>query len=152
VLVDRFCEWVDERIASVQDSGKQSPDAKILILAGNDDSKRALGDLLAQQLVGRANYPIVPKTTIGFIQDEVLLFYPLLIQELNLTADFPLRLRPETEQELATKLWQPAIERLNWREIAPSEYRFVRRVLDLIQLAAYAGMPLDYSLVDLEWS
>jgi hypothetical protein len=144
VLVDRFCEWVDERVASVRVSGKQSlGDAKILILAGNDDSKRALGDLLAQQLVGRANYPIVPKTTIGFIQDEVLLFYPLLIQELELTANFPLRLRPETEQELATKLWQPAIERLNWREIAPSEYRFVRRILDLIQLAAYAGMPLE---------
>lgn len=144
VLVDRFCEWVDERIASVRGSGNQSfADAKILILAGNDDSKRALGDLLAQQLVGRANYPIVPKTTIGFIQDEVLLFYPLLIQELKLTAEFPLRLRPETEQELATKLWQPAIERLNWRDFAPSEYRFVRRILDLIQLAAYAGMPLE---------
>jgi hypothetical protein len=85
----------------------------------------------------------VAKTTIGFIQDEVLLFYPLLIEELNLTADFPLRLRPETEQELATKLWQPAIDRLNWREIAPSEYRFVRRILDLIQLAAYAGTPLE---------
>jgi hypothetical protein len=143
VLVDRFCEWVDERLAS-QGREKQSlPDTKILILTGNDDSKRALGDVLAQQLVGRANYPIVPKTTIGFIQDEVLLFYPLLIQQLNITADFPLRLRPETEQELATKLWQPAIDRVNWREIAPSEYRFVRRILDLIQLAAYAGMPLE---------
>jgi hypothetical protein len=156
VLVDRFCQWVNER-STVQGGGKRSlpdakvpilagkslPDAKILILAGNDDSKRALGDLLAQQLVERTNYPIVPKTTIGFIQDEVLLFYPLLIQELNLTADLPLRLRPETEQELATKLWQPAIERLNWREVAPSEYRFVRRILDLIQLAAYAGTPLE---------
>ncbi len=143
VLVDRFCQWVDERSAIGQGSGKSLPDAKILILAGNDDSKRALGDLLVQQLGGRANYPIVPKTTIGFIQDEVLLFYPLLIQELKLTADFPLRLRPETEQELATKLWQPASDRLNWRELAPSEYRFVRRILDFIQLAAYAGTPLE---------
>jgi hypothetical protein len=143
VLVERFCQWVDERSAAQDGSARSVPDAKILILAGNDDSKRALGDLLAQQLVGRANFPIVPKTTIGFIQDEVLLFYPLLIQSLNLTADFPLRLRPETEQELATKLWQPAIDRANWREVAPSEYRFVRRILDLIQLAAYAGTPLE---------
>ncbi len=139
-LVDRFCAWVDERVAT---DGQSQQQPKILILAGNDDSKRALGDLLATRLADRANYPIVTKTTIGFIQDEVLLFYPLLIQKLNLTADFPLRLRPETEQELATKLWQPALERLDWREVAPSEYRFVRRTLDLFQLVAYAGTPLE---------
>jgi hypothetical protein len=73
----------------------------------------------------------------------VLLFYPLLIQKLNLPAQIPLRLRPETEQELATQLWQPALERLNWREIAPSEYRFVRRILDLLQLAAYSCTRLE---------
>ncbi len=139
-LVDRFCQWVDERVAD----GKQSQrDAKILILAGNDDSKRVLGDTISEKLANLAHYPIVAKTTIGFIQDEVLLFYPLLIQKLNIPAHFPLRLRPETEQELATKLWQPALERLDWRAVAPSEYRFVRRTLDLIQLAAYAATPLE---------
>jgi hypothetical protein len=112
-------------------------------LAGNDDSKRSLGDALSAKLAGQANYPISAKTTIGLIQDEVLLFYPLLIQKLHLPAHFPLRLRPETEQELATKLWQPALARLNWREIAPSEYRFVRRTLDLLQLAAYSCTPLE---------
>ena len=110
------------------------------MLAGNDDSKRDIGDRLIGKTQGK--YPISTKTTIGFIQDEVLLFYPLLIQELKLPAYIPLRLRPETEQDLATKLWQPALERLNWREIAPSEYRFVRRVLDLLQLAAYSCTPL----------
>ncbi len=139
-LVDRFCQWVDERVAN----GIQSQrDAKILILAGNDDSKRVLGDTISEKLANLAHYPIVAKTTIGFIQDEVLLFYPLLIQKLNIPAHFPLRLRPETEQELATKLWQPALERLDWRSVAPSEYRFVRRTLDLIQLAAYAATPLE---------
>ena len=139
-LVDRFCQWVDERVTS---GNKSQRDAKILILAGNDDSKRGLGDLLSEKLANRANYPILAKTPIGFMQDEVLLFYPLLIQKLNLPAHFPLRLRPETEQELATKLWQPVLERLDWRAVAPSEYRFVRRTLDLIQLAAYAGTPLE---------
>ncbi len=140
VAIDRFCQWASERVAN---SKQAHQEAKVLILAGNDDSKRTLGDALSAKLAERANYyPILAKTTIGFIQDEVLLFYPLLIQELNLPAHFPMRLRPETEQGLATKLWQPALERLNWREIAPSEYRFVRRTLDLLQLAAYAGTPL----------
>jgi hypothetical protein len=139
-LVNQFCQWVDERVVL----GKQSHQkTKILVLAGNDDSKRALGDALSAKLAPQTNYPISAKTTIGLIQDEVLLFYPLLIQKLNLPAHFPLRLRPETEQELATKLWQPALERLNWQEIAPSEYRFVRRTLDLLQLAAYSCTPLE---------
>jgi hypothetical protein len=136
-LVTQFCQWLEARVTL----GKQSDrDAKILVLAGNDDSKRDLGDRLSAKTQGK--YPISAKTTIGFIQDEVLLFYPLLIQKLNLPAHLPLRLRPETEQELATKLWRSALERLNWREIAPSEYRFVRRVLDLLQLAAYSCTPL----------
>ncbi|WP_310424754.1 recombinase family protein [Chamaesiphon sp. VAR_48_metabat_135_sub] len=137
-LVTQFCQWLEARVVLGKQSGR---DAKILVLAGNDDSKRDFGDRLSAKTQGK--YPISAKTTIGFIQDEVLLFYPLLIQHLNLPAYFPLRLRPETEQELATKLWRSALERLNWREIAPSEYRFVRRVLDLLQLAAYSCTPLE---------
>jgi hypothetical protein len=137
-LVSQFCQWLDERVVLGKHSDRA---AKILVLAGNDDSKRDIGDRLVAKTQGK--YPISAKTTIGFIQDEVLLFYPLLIQKLNLPAYFPLRLRPETEQDLATKLWQPALERLNWREIAPSEYRFVRRILDLLQLAAYSCTPLE---------
>ncbi len=137
-LVAQFCQWLDERVVT----GKQSyQSAKILVLAGNDDSKRNLAQRITTKIAGK--YPITAKTTIGFIQDEVLLFYPLLIEKLNLPAHLPLRLRPETEQELATKLWQPALERLNWREIAPSEYRFVRRTLDLLQLAAFSCTKLE---------
>ncbi len=137
-LVAQFCQWLDLRVGL---SKQFNQNAKILVLAGNDDSKRNFSDRLIAKTQGK--YPISAKTTIGFIQDEVLLFYPLLIQKLNLPAHFPLRLRPETEQELATKLWQPALERINWREIAPSEYRFVRRILDLLQLAAYSCTPLE---------
>lgn len=137
-LVDRFSEWLQERVAL----GKLAhPSAKILVLAGNDDRKSDLGDRLFAQT--QAKYPIVTKTTIGFIQDEVLLFYPLLIQKLKLPAHLPLRLRPETEQEWATKLWHSDLEQINWREIATTEYRFVRRTLDLIQLAAYACTQIE---------
>jgi hypothetical protein len=136
-LVAQFLQWLDER-AVLGEHSRQN--AKILVLAGNDDSKRDLVDRLSAKTHGK--YPILAKTTIGFIQEEVLLFYPLLIQKLNLPAHFPLRLRPETEQELATKLWKSALSRVNWREIAPSEYRFVRRILDLLQLAAYGCTPL----------
>ncbi|MFM2304386.1 MAG: hypothetical protein RLZZ135_1796, partial [Cyanobacteriota bacterium] len=139
-LVSQFCHWLEDRVVLDKQFDRCN---KILVLAGNDDSKRSLGDALSAKLAGQANYPISAKTTIGLIQDEVLLFYPLLIQKLHLPAHFPLRLRPETEQELATKLWQPALARLNWREIAPSEYRFVRRTLDLLQLAAYSCTPLE---------
>jgi hypothetical protein len=145
-LISQFCQWLDERVVF----GKQSHQrTRILVLTGNDDSKRDLGDALAGKLrerlaaAAQGKYTITAKTTIGFIQDEVMLFYPLLIQKLNLPAHFPLRLRPETEQDLATKLWQPALERVNWREIAPTEYRFVRRTLDLLQLAAYSCTTLE---------
>jgi hypothetical protein len=137
-LVAQFCQWLEEAV--VLDKHLHL-NAKILVLAGNDDSKRDFGDQLIARTQGK--YPISAKTLIGFMQEEVLLFYPLLTQKLRLPEYFPLRLRPETEQELATKLWQPALDRLNWREIAPSEYRFVRRILDLIQLAAYSCTPLE---------
>jgi hypothetical protein len=137
-LVDQFCQWLDERVVLGE---HLDSNAKILVLAANDDTKRDLVDRLSFKTGGK--HPVFAKTTIGFIQDEVLLFYPLLIQKLNLPPQIPLRLRPETEQELATKLWQPALDRLNWREIAPSEYRFVRRILDLVQLAAYSCTRLE---------
>jgi hypothetical protein len=145
-LVDQFCQWLDERTVLGE---HLDSNAKILVLAANDDTKRDLVDSLSERLCQRLSFntgakdPIFAKTTIGFIQDEVLLFYPLLIQKLNLPPQIPLRLRPETEQELATKLWQPALDRLNWREIASSEYRFVRRILDLLQLAAYSCTRLE---------
>jgi hypothetical protein len=137
-LVQQFGAWIDTR---AELSKPQHQRQQILVLAGNDDSRRELGDRLT--VVSGGKYPITAKTPLGFIQDEVLLFYPLIQQQLNLPGHFPLRLRPETEQELATQLWQPAFERLSWREIAPTEYRFVRRTLDLIQLAGSSGTPLE---------
>ena len=58
------------------------------------------------------------------------MFLPLLFDRLKIKAQFPLRLRPETEQELATQLWH---EEPDWDSLiaASGEYRFVCQTLDL---------------------
>lgn len=72
-----------------------------------------------------------------------MLFWPLVLKALGLQAHFPLRLRPETEQELATQFWQSTPwEHLLDVENMPPE-RWVRRILDLLQLAAFGGISLE---------
>lgn len=88
-------------------------------------------------------YPLHANTPLRFFRDEVILFWPLLIQKLNLRAQFPLRLRPETEQELATTLWRPELDRGLLSGQGLSEARWVRRVLDLLQLASASGTPVE---------
>ncbi|HEY9609662.1 recombinase family protein [Allocoleopsis sp.] len=113
----------------------------LLVFAANDDNRRDLTEQLTMAIQGK--YPIRSKTPLGFFQDEVMLFWPLLIQPLNLRGQFPVRLRPETEQELATGLWRNEIEQ--WSQSLPgsNEYTKVRRLLDLLLLAAVSGTPLE---------
>jgi hypothetical protein len=111
------------------------------VFAANDDLRRELADKLAAAIQGR--YPVLAKTPLGFFQDEVMLFWPLLIGRLNLRAQFPLRLRPETEQELATRLWRWELDNGILQARGVSEYRLVRRALDLLQLAATSGTPAE---------
>ncbi len=113
----------------------------ILVFAANDDNRRDLSERLTTAIQGR--YPVLAKTPLGFFQDEVILFWPLLIQRLNLKAQFPLRLRPETEQELATWLWRSHLERWSTQLPGANESTKVRRVLDLLQLAAVSGTPTE---------
>ncbi len=100
-----------------------------------------LADLLAAATP--APYPVHSTTPLRFFRDQVILFWPLLIQQLNLRAQFPLRLRPETEQELATWLWRPELDAGTLRQEGVSETRQVRRTLDLLQLAAASGTPVE---------
>ena len=113
----------------------------ILLLSANNDNRRKLLDMMT--VLVNDIYPIKIKTPLGFFQDEVILFWPLLIQSLQISAQFPVRLRPETEQELATKLWKSHLSGELLRSVRLNEYRLVRRILDLIQLAAYSGTPLE---------
>jgi hypothetical protein len=159
-LVKEFSNWVKETLSrrkKVKLSRVSSPQltSAVLVFAANDDNKQNLVDKLSIAIQG--SYPVVCKTPLGFISDEVMLFWPLLFERLNLKAQFPLRLRPETEQELATRIWRPILELDNSSQII-SEYRLVRRTLDLLQLAGASCIPteeipkiLEQGLPQREW-
>ncbi len=155
-LVEQFCNWVqggssDGTLSRRQMQSRsdgwlrrlhaQQSEPAVLVLAANNDNRRELADLIVTATSGK--YPIRAKTPLGFFQDEVILFWPLLIQLLNLKAQFPVRLRPETEQELATRLWRKQLEEEIVRPVGVSEYRLVRRLLDILQLAASSGTPTE---------
>ncbi|MFK0735322.1 MAG: recombinase family protein [Gloeotrichia echinulata GP01] len=155
-LVEQLCHWVQRGNQNPelfytkktgQEIGNTIPkplylrltEPGVLLLAANDDNRRELGDKIVTATLGK--YPIRAKTPLGFFQDEVILFWPLLIESLQIKAQFPVRLRPETEQELATKLWRSQLDAEILRLAGVNEYRLVRRILDLLQLAAYSGTP-----------
>ncbi|MHC5745054.1 MAG: PD-(D/E)XK nuclease family protein [Nostoc sp.] len=157
-LVEQFCNWVTwekqytESFYTKKTGRKKTAhvpeflylkqtEPGVLVLAANDDNRRELGDIIVTSTLGK--YPVRAKTPLGFFQDEVILFWPLLINSLNLKARFPVRLRPETEQELATKLWRPQLDEEILRIAGVNESRLVRRILDLLQLAAYSGVPCE---------
>ncbi|MBC1224679.1 recombinase family protein [Nostoc sp. UCD121] len=154
-LVEQFCSWVQPEKQHTElfytnkqarKKGERIPEflylkqtePGVLVLAANDDNRRELGDIIVTSTLGK--YPVRAKTPLGFFQDEVILFWPLLINSLNLKAQFPVRLRPETEQELATKLWRSQLNEEILRVAGVNESRLVRRILDLLQLAAYSGV------------
>ncbi|MDH6056493.1 PD-(D/E)XK nuclease family protein [Umezakia ovalisporum] len=153
-LVESFCDWLSGENLSFgsfytkKQSNKKSKGTSqvlhlpktepgFLVLAANSENRRELADKIVTATQGK--YPVRAKTILGFFQDEVILFWPLLIQSLHLKAQFPLRLRPETEQELAAKLWHSQLNTATFRRAGVNEYRLVRRILDLLQLAAYSG-------------
>ncbi|MEH2438138.1 MAG: recombinase family protein [Nostoc sp.] len=157
-LVEQFCSWVQPEKQYVESfytkksgrkKGVHTPEflylkqtePGVLVLAANDDNRREFGDIIVTSTLGK--YPVRAKTPLGFFQDEVILFWPLLINSLSLKAQFPVRLRPETEQELATKLWRPQLDEEILRVAGVNESRLVRRILDLLQLAAYSGLPCE---------
>ncbi|MBN3959718.1 recombinase family protein [Nostoc sp. NMS8] len=157
-LVEQFCNWVKSENQYIESFYTKKTGRKktghvpeflylkqtepgVLVLAANDDNRRELGDIIVTSTLGK--YPVRAKTPLGFFQDEVILFWPLLINSLNLKAQFPVRLRPETEQELATKLWRPQLDEEILRIAGVNESRLVRRILDLLQLAAYSGVPCE---------
>lgn len=153
-LVEQFCIWMQQsdsnelfytknsRVKNPAGAPKSLPlklaDTRVLALAVNDDNRRELADRIITASWGK--YPVRCKTPLGFFQDEVVLFWPLLVESLDLKAQFPVRLRPETEQELAIRFWRPLLDDSLFRALGVREYRAVRRILDLFQLAAYAGV------------
>nr|WP_155706506.1 recombinase family protein [Gloeocapsopsis dulcis] len=150
-MIAQFCTWIDKTngqsyprrqrntVNSQEHLSKYQTAPAILCLAANDENRRELVERIVSATAGK--YPVRAKTPLGFFQDEVMLFWPLLIQILNLRAQFPVRLRPETEQELATRLWRSHFDS-ELRHTGVNEYRLIRRILDILQLAAYSGTPI----------
>ena len=136
-LVTQFQQWVEKTRKRPLFSPSEQLSSAILVFAANDDNRRDLAEKLSTAIQG--SYPVISKTPLGFFADEVMLFWPLLFGKLNLKAQFPLRLRPETEQELATRLWRSHLE----LDTGMTEYRFVRRLLDLLQLAGASGIEAE---------
>ena len=141
-LVEYFQQWVETKQSQV--SARATPAEQLvsptLVFATNQDNRRELADKLSIAIQG--SYPVLCKTPLGFISEEVKLFWPLLLEKLPIKARFPLRLRPETEQYLATSLWRSELseeELQSWG----GEYRFVRRTLDLLQLAGASCVPTE---------
>ncbi len=157
-LVQQFCIWVGDRNQNQEifytdnPSQKNSPsipkslypqhnELGVLVFAANGDNRRELADKIVTATSGK--YPLIAKTPLGFFQDEVILFWPLLTESLEIKAQFPVRLRPETEQELATKLWDSRLDEQILRSVGMNQSRLVRRILDLMQLAALSGTPCN---------
>ncbi len=149
-LVEQFCIWsktVKPMPATVSGSGHsgrrragQTAPA-ILVLAANGDNRLEFADRIAVATQGK--YAFHSTTPFGFFEQEVLLFWPLLVQSLNLKAQFPLRLQPETELELAARLWRRELDEGILQQTGASPNRMVRRTLDLLQLAAVSGTPRE---------
>ncbi|MEM8807612.1 MAG: hypothetical protein AAGF01_16455 [Cyanobacteria bacterium P01_G01_bin.38] len=112
-----------------------------LVFAANGDNRIALANRLTETLQGEI--PHTTTTPAGFIQNEVILFWPLLVETLSLQAQFPLKLRPENEQLLATQLWAASLSDGTLMIEGWRESQTVRRILDFFQLAASAGISLE---------
>ncbi|MBF2088174.1 MAG: recombinase family protein [Synechococcales cyanobacterium K44_A2020_017] len=126
-LVRQYTQWAQDQGAALR---------PMVVFAANGDNRLELVDRLLDTQVA---VPFESHTPLGFFQKEVMLFWPLLAQSLQLTTPFPVRLRPETEQALATQVWQPLLDGGPLQQEGVRQAVMVRRSLDIWQLAALSG-------------
>lgn len=148
-LVEHFCVLMQENVVTeLGNISEKHQKANVLLLSKTPailvfaaNGWVELADRIALQSGGK--YPIQTTTPLRFFRDEVILFWPLLIERLNLPSKFPIRLRPETEQQLATNLWRADLDSGLLSQESLNESRLVRRLLDLMQLASASGTPIE---------
>lgn len=138
-MIQQFCHWAETEFA--QQINPQAASQKVLVLAVDSRQRQNLSDRLI--LATHGQYPVTAATPLSFFRDEVRLFWTLLVQKLDLKAQFPLLLRVENEQELADQVWKSRIETGTLRMEGVGRERLVRRLLDLFLLSAYAGRDID---------
>lgn len=110
-----------------------------LVFAASGNNRLSLVERISETLPER--YPFDSVTPISFFQNEVVQFWPLLKQKLDLSPQTLLRLHPETEYELAARLWRPELESGQLRQAGVQDAVIVQRTLDLFRLAAASGTP-----------
>jgi hypothetical protein len=85
-LVKTFQHWFQNQ----QHSPDETP--SVIILSANHTTAQHLSQSLTRAVSGK--YPIVVKTPLGFIEDEINLFLPLCWKKLKVTPQFPLKITP----------------------------------------------------------
>jgi hypothetical protein len=137
--------WLIEQLATWAASDPYAEDLaagkSLLVFAANGDNRIRLANRIADATRGR--FSVVTTTPNGFMQGEVELFWPLLVKSLGLFPQFPLRLRPENEQEQAARFWHPRFLSGDLLIEGWLEAQTVRRGLDFLQLAASAAIPAE---------
>jgi hypothetical protein len=112
-----------------------------IVFAATGDNRLVLADRIAALPLGRGS--LQSFTPMSFFEAEVRLYWPMLAEQLGFKAMSPLRLRSETEQELARQLWQPALARGDFGFAGLPEGTIVRRALDFLLLAASSGIATE---------
>lgn len=134
-LLDYLSHWAESFPSTPNQPGS------LLVFAATGDDRLELADRIATKTHGR--FAIRTTNPLGFFQDEILLFWPLILEKHNLKPHFPLRLRPETEQELAIGLWQNNLDQNLQLLDGQSASQITRKILDFGMLAGAAGLPLS---------
>jgi len=137
--VEEFCFWAETELAF--DRNPQAASQSVLVLSIDAEQRQLLSDRFSQATQGK--YPVTAATPISFFRDQVLLFWPLLVRLLKFKAQFPIMLRVENEQEIASEVWAEAIRSGALRMEGVGIDRLVRRLLDLFLLAANAGKSIQ---------
>ncbi|AHB89298.1 putative cyanobacterial membrane protein in cluster with PxcA [Thermosynechococcus sp. NK55a] len=147
-LVREFAQWVQ------QDSPVIPRERSLLFLTDTMEGRQAIETEIQAQL-GSGYRPYIA-TPMGFMQEEVELFWPLLVEANAVAPHLPLHLKPETELMWAQRLWQPWLQNNTFavlgdnREQLRGADRATRHLLDIFQLCAFARLSLD-DLPQLIW-
>ncbi len=148
-LIEQFRHWSGSAGQLPPPRDLPRPDWRgrgLLVFAATGDTRIALVEqitALASKQPSPGRSPFDSTTPLGFFKDEVVLFWPLIVQALEIPVRFPLLLRPETEQQLAKRLWQPLLDGGQLQQEGLSDDALVRRLLDLLQLAGSGAVPVD---------
>lgn len=137
----RLVEYIGEQVGLQSDAGAIA-NPMILVFAATGDNRLDLDDRLTTLDPPKGGLFSQTTTPLGFCINQVSLFWPQLMQQLEIESQFPLHLRPETEQELAQALWQDDLDREALSLEGVSPLRLVRQLLDTWALAAASGVAI----------